>query len=369
MTAKLSAIALLIAFVAAGAWAAPAAKAASAAKSAPAAKSASPVIRFTRYFDRTEGAFFVLVPSGWKTTGGMARLNPLTAQGGVGNATGAKIDFAVDKDGSGKVQIRWLPAINYAQPSPGNSMLGGNWNGMPIVAMPNAVNYLSGILFPALRPRASNVEAIERKQRPDIVASVERLPVAQTMRSIGAFYVADAATLTVRYDEAGVRYREILFVAVEGYSVNGTGLWSNPFTIAARAPDAEFDSYGPIARAVVNSFALNPMWLQGELEGQARRADLVQATLKDISRVDAEIAKSRSDTMSSIQREQYLTLTSQELYVNPKTGRQEIGSGEWKYRWVGSGGEEIYTNNESWNPNLDPSLKVTGFERSPAAKR
>jgi hypothetical protein len=336
----------------------------------PAAKVPAGIVRFTRYFDRSEGAFFVLVPKGWQTVGGMVRVNALQAQGGAGNATDAKIDFAVAKDSSGKVQIRWLPKINYAQPTPANSMLGGNWNGMPIVAMPRAVDFLGKMLFPYLHPNAADAKALEAKQRPDIVASVSQMPSAQSIRQAGMNYFADAATLTLSYEEGGLRYREILFVALEGYELPGTGgLWDNLLTIVARAPEAEFASYGPIARTVVNSFSLNPVWLKAELEGQARRADLVQSTLKDISRVDAEIAKSRSATMASIQREQYLTLTSQELYVNPKTGEAELGSSEWKQRWVGPSGEVVYTDDKSWDPNLDPDLKLSGFERSPVKRR
>lgn len=334
----------------------------------PAATAAPPVL-FTKYFDRTEGAFFVLVPRGWVTQGGMTRINPLTAQGGVGNATEAKINFAVAKDASGKVQIRWLPKINYAQPSPGNAMLGGNWNGMPIVAYPRAVDFLARMLFPTLHPQARNVKVLESAQRPDIVAAVYQMPVAQAIRSQGGSFHADAATITVTYEEGNLRFKEILFAAVEGYSLMGAGLWDNPFTIVARAPEAEFESWGSVARIVVNSFALNPLWLHGELAGQAQRANIVASTLRDISRVDAEIAKSRSQTMAAIQQDQYLTLTSQELYVNPRSKEVEMGSSEWKHRWVGQGGEVIYTDDGSWNPNLDPSLKVSGFERSPVKKR
>jgi hypothetical protein len=53
---------------------------------------------FTRYVDRTEGAFLLLVPRGWKTRGGMVRMNALSA-GGAGNATDAKIDFTVSREG------------------------------------------------------------------------------------------------------------------------------------------------------------------------------------------------------------------------------------------------------------------------------
>ncbi len=323
---------------------------------------------FARYVDRTEGAFVLLVPKGWKTKGGMVRVNPLTAAGGVGNATGAKIDFAVLREPEGRVYIRWLPAINYAQPSPGNSMLGGNWNGMPIVAMPKASDYITRMLFPALHPNAQNPKVLKVEARPDVVASLQQLPVAQAVRSQGWPYFADAALVTVSYTEGGTRYKELLFVAVEGYSFQENGLWSNPLTVAARAPEAEYDAYGPVAKAVYNSFALNPIWLQAEMKGQADRSAIVTDTLRDISRVDAEISKNRAETMSKINDQEYLTLTGQERYINPHTGKKELGSNEWKYRWVNASGEPIYTDDGNWDPNLDPNLHLQGYKRSPVKR-
>ena len=328
-------------------------------------RAVSPNTVFSRYVDRTEGAFLLLVPRGWQTRGGMIRVNPLTAAGGVGNATEAKIDFAVMREPQARVAIRWLPKINYAQPSQYNAMLGGNWNGMPVVAMPRAADYLTRLLFPALHPQARGMKILETAARPDAVAGLEQLPVAQTMRAQGAFYTADAASVVVSYEEGGVRYREILFVALEGYRIGEAALWSNPFTIAARAPEAEYDAYGPLAKVVVNSFAINPRWLQAEMQGQARNSKLVTDTLRDVSRIDAEIAQNRSATMAKINDQQYLTLTGQERYVNPHTGQAELGSNEWKYRWQNAAGEPIYTNDASWDPNTDPALHVSGYKRSP----
>jgi hypothetical protein len=322
---------------------------------------------FTRYIDRTEGAFLLLIPQGWQTSGGMVRVNPLTAQGGVGNATEAKINFAVLREPQGQVAVRWLPKINYAQPSPYNAMLGGNWNGMPIVAMPRAADYLTRLVFPSLHPQARGMKVMEVTPRPDAVAGLQQMPVAQTMRSQGARYVADAAMVTVTYDEGGVRFKELLFVALEGYEMMGTGLWSNPFTIVARAPESEYAAYGPVAKVVVNSFALNPRWLQAELQGQIRNNQLVTDTLRDLSRIDAEIAQNRSATMAQINRQEYLTLTGQERYRNPFTGEPELGSNEWKYRWTNAAGEPVYTNDERWDPNTDPRLHLTGYKRTPVS--
>jgi hypothetical protein len=320
---------------------------------------------FTRYVDKTEGAFLLLIPKGWTTRGGMVRVNALTA-GGAGNATDAKIDFTVARETEGRVSIRWLPKINYAQPSASNSMLGGNWNGMPIVAMPTAAKYLTGLLFPALHPTASGATLLETQSRPDAIASLQQGDVSRTMRAQGAAYFADAATATVTYKEGGTLYKELLFVALEGFAMQGVGLWSNPLTVVARAPAAEYDSYAAVAKVIFNSFALNPRWLQAEMKGQADRAAIVSATLREISSIDAEIARNRAETMSKINDQEYLTLTGQERYVNPHTGEEELGSNEWKYRWENGSGEVIYTDEKSWDPNSDPTLRVSGYKQSVA---
>ncbi len=361
----------LQALAAAVALAAPPDAAAQAAGAGPAAPASSGVAHavFHRYVDQTEGAFLVLLPAGWQVRGGMVRVDPLTAPGGVGNAIDAKIDFTMMREPEGRVMIRWLPKITYAQPSPYNAMLGGNWNGMPIVAMPRAADYLTQMLFPQLRPGARNVRVLERQDRPDVVAGLQQMPVAQTTRQQGGQYIAEAVTVTVGYEEAGVPYREILFVALEGFNLMGVALWANPFTIVARAPEQEYEAYSPVARTVINSFALNPQWLQAEMQGQIQRGQIVQNTLRDIARIDAEIAQGRSQTMAQINNEQYLTLTNQERYVNPHTGQEELGSNEWKYRWENSSGEIIYTNHGDWDPNIDPNLHVSGYKRSPVKPR
>jgi hypothetical protein len=76
-----------------------------------------------------------------------------------------------------------------------------------------------------------------------------------------------------------------------------------------------------------------------------------------------------SQTMAQINNEQYLNLTSQERYVNPHTGQEELGSNEWQYRWENSSAEIISTDNGEWDPNVDPDLHVSGDKRSPVKPR
>ena len=65
----------------------------------------------------------------------------------------------------------------------------------------------------------------------------------------------------------------------------------------------------------------------------------------------------------------FLTLTSQEEYVNPYTKEIELGSNEWKNRWVSEGGDVIYSNDINYNPNLDNTTGRTDFKLSEVKKR
>jgi hypothetical protein len=322
-------------------------------------------VTFRPYLDRTESAFLVQVPEGWITEGGIVRASPLSE--GPGQSIEAKLDFAVMRERSGRVAIRWLPSVNYVQPTAWT--ITPSVNGMPVLAMPTPRDFAARLLFPRLRPQAQDVRVVEVQQRPDVVATMRAGDKARSLVAAGARYHVDAVAVTFAYAEGGTRYREVIFVALEGYQVAESLVWSNGLTVAARAPEGEFAGYQRVARVVVNSFALNPRWWAAEAAGQRHRAGVVKATQDDLARVDQEIQEHRQKTQAQIQDQQYLTLTGQERWVNPHTGRAELGSNEWKHRWQDSSGQVIYTDDEGWDPNADPDLRVSGFKRSPVRAR
>lgn len=333
---------------------------------APPAAAAPASMSFNRYIDRTEGAFRVLVPSGWIAEGGIVRVNPLQA-GGPGQSLEAKLDFTVKREREGRAAIRWLPSVNYVQPGPG--VITSNVNGMPVVPMPTPRDFATRGLFPQLRPRAQDVRVVSSEPRPDVVAAMRAGDKARGLVANGARYHCAAEAVTVTYQEGGTRYRELIFAAIEGFELMGSAMWSNGLTLAARAPEAEAAAYTRVARVVINSFALNPRWFAAEASGQRYRAGVVKATQEHLAKLDREITEHRQKTQARIQDQQYLTLTGQERWVNPHTGQVELGSNEWKHRWEDGFGQVIYTDDERWDPNADPALKVSGFKRSPVQRR
>jgi hypothetical protein len=65
----------------------------------------------------------------------------------------------------------------------------------------------------------------------------------------------------------------------------------------------------------------------------------------------------------------FLTLTGQEEYVNPYTKQVEIGSNEWKYRWVNESGEVAYSDDSNYDPNQDLTLNRSDFKKTPVRPR
>jgi hypothetical protein len=332
---------------------------------AAASPAAAPSAVFRQYLDRTEGAFMVLAPSGWITEGGIVRVNPLVA--GPGQAIEAKLDFTLKREPAGRMAIRWLPSVNYLQPTAWT--MTPTVNGMPVVARPTPRDFATRLLFPRLRPGAREVRVAEVQARPDVVQAMRSGDKARALTASGARYHADAVAVTFTYAEGGTRYREVVFVSIEAYQVMESQVWSNGLTVAARAPEDEFAASQRMARVVINSFAIVPRWWAAEAAGQAHRGAVVKATQDELARIDREISEHRQRTQAQIQDQQYLTLTGQERWVNPHTGRPELGSNEWKHRWQDGFGQVIYTDDERWDPNADPRLDLRGFKRSPVQPR
>jgi hypothetical protein len=120
---------------------------------------------------------------------------------------------------------------------------------------------------------------------------------------------------------------------------------------------------------VQTSVVLNPQWIAGEIKGQIQRGEIVLNTQREVQRIEQEIVEHRQKTNAEIHNDMFLTLTDQEEYVNPYTNEVEVGSNQWKHRWVNESGEVLYTDREDYDPNTDIDLNRSDYKRTPVRKR
>lgn len=332
---------------------------------------ATPVtVAFERVAEPNEHAFTMLKPRGWLVEGGVYRIDP-NRMGGTGNSIEAKCDISVKNNREGTVMIRRLPKMNYADgpmlpPTHGPGM---NYNGMLVTPMPTVDNYLMWV-FQQTRPGAGDARVVHREALPQLANLVKRLsePLNRSLASVGVRPPSyHAGCIIVEYSENGRRYKELLYTLLVDARAS-MALWANDLTTQMRAPIEEVDRWKPVLDIVSDSVRLNHRWLEGELRGQGERSDIARKTIEDISRIDREIAAHRSRTQQRIQNDQYLTLTGQNDYVNPYTGKVERDTGEWSRRWVNGSGEYIYSNDTSYDPNADPNNPRHDFRLSRAKR-
>ncbi len=337
----------------------------------PRVKSGRPTMVFRRMKEPREGAFSVLVPSGWVAEGGITRVNPMTA-GGAGNAIEAKLDFTIKRDAQGTAMMRWLPSMRYADlrgsPAGDTGMFppGSNYAGMTVMPVLDAATFLSRVAIPYAHRGARNLQLVERKPMPGLADQVRQsvawLPISQGFRF-------DAAMLTVTYEESGRPYKEKIITAIHSWGQVAAGIWENKETMLVRAAPAELDQLAPVLAVIQGSVQVDPQWMMGEIRGQMERSKIAADTYRQLAQLDKEITAHRQRTNAEINKEMFLTLTSQEEYVNPHTGKVEVGSNQWKCRWVSPSGEEIYTDDQNYNPLYDRSLQRTDFKRSQVRPR
>lgn len=311
---------------------------------------------FRKIMEPREGAFTILIPRGWQVTGGIFRVDPNQA-GGTMNAIEAKCDITIASDNRGTVMMRRLPKINYADGPmiPFTHGPGMNYNGALVVRMPTVENYLLWALK-QMRPSATDIQIVHKEDLPKLVNSIRRLsePLNRSLVQVGVrppeYY---AGFVIAEYTEGNTRFKELLYtILIDARASMGT--WANDLTTAMRAPAREADRWKPVIDIMANSVQMNPQWVAGELKGQGERTEIVRKLMNDIARIDREITAHRTKTQQEIMTDSYLTLTGQNDYKNPYTGRVERDTSDWKNRWVNASGEYIYSNDPVYDPNADP---------------
>ncbi|MBU0691391.1 hypothetical protein KKH18_06200 [bacterium] len=333
------------------------------------ADAGTPVRIFERIKEPREGAFSMIVPQGWKVEGGIMRLDP-TMMGGPAQSIEAKLDMTVKQDERGTVMGRTLADMRYADVVSANPMLAGmfppgsNYNGMMVAPCPSARAFITQMAFPYVHPSAQRVNVIETNPASALAQryqqSLATLPLPVTP-------VCDAGVVVLEYSEDGVVFKELWSAVIVNWGQTAAGMWENKETRFMRTPAAEFEQWVPVFAAMQASVQVDPKWLAGEIQGQMIRSQIVIDTQKEIQRIEREMVEHRQRVNAEVQNSMYLTLTGQEDYLNPFSGEYETRSSELgKHRWVNDLGQELYTDDGTYDPNIDPDLNIQGFQRSAA---
>jgi hypothetical protein len=322
-----------------------------------------------RVWEVNEKAFTVLVPQGWKTSGGVFNVNPLRTNG-PGNSISPKCDFAVKNDDRGGIMIRWMPTWNYADLtySPSGFSLfrpGQSYQGMLVKVMPNPKTFLTEMLRKE-RPQATDFQVVAEDPMREVTQAFDQQTAALNLQlrqaGLGPLRF-DSSALVVEYLEAGVRYRESLLTTIADNRTSAFQ-WSNENTIMFRAPAADFESWKPVLDMIQSSREGNPQWMAAVVRAVGERAKGALETQQYINRVSQEIVDNRRRTNAEIRHENWLFLTGQEEYKNPFTGSVERGSSEYRYRWQNNQGEVLYCDENSFDPNRREEYNTKEWKRS-----
>jgi hypothetical protein len=322
----------------------------------------SDAVYFTRMNEPNEKAFSLLVPKGWIIDGGAIRiLDPNRA--GANNMVECKFDMSVKNDPNGSVMIRWLPEmLCIDQKNAWGNPEGAIFNNTLVRKKRDPVAFMIQVAIPYAHPHASKISVNRTKLLPEL-ASLYSASADPSMKMItNMLYYA--ALIEFSYEEEKKLYTERMVTVIEDYGINGGGLWKNRQSMLIRTLEGEMEKWEPVFRVIQNSGIWNLSWISGEVNGQRQRSGLIAATQKELQEMDNAINESRRKTSSEINKDMYLTLTGQNEYSNPFTGKIETDTDKWKNRWVNSSGDIIYSDNQAYNPNNDPSLNVSGFKKS-----
>ena len=328
-----------------------------------------PGTSFKRVAEPRENAFTILSPSDWQVSGGIFRVDP-NRVGGPMNSLEAKCDLTIRKDAKGTMEFKIYPDITYAIPGIGGGFFpaGSNYQGAQVQPYQNAPTFVKN-LFLYTRKNARDVKFVVIQRLPGEIRSMDagmaymnnllaRLGMAE-MR-----FESDAAAGVIDYNEGATRFREVVLSGI--VNMRGAYSWKNTRTLSFRAPFSEFDTWKPVMDIMRTSIQFNPQWFVREAQGQRERAEVVQKTYEEIQRIDREIVKHTNMTREKIMNDNYLVLTGQEEYVNPHTGKVELDTNAYKFRWVNSGGDTYYTDLESEDPNL--ILHSSGYKLTAVKK-
>jgi len=267
------------------------------------------------YQEPYQSAFYILIPRGWRTEGGMV---PSGVQWNVVDLVENNISFRVTSP-DGKSFFGWYPRFYFQDPAVHIQSSGG-------VLRPQVGEVLNGCWLYPFMDIAQYVQTIvfgqfaaKEFQDPRIVGNPVAAPelnpwIPKTASRAQAGYVNFQCSIN-----GTPSYGRIYTII---YEIQGI-IWTTVGTFGWVAPMDRWKQDARDMELSIRSFRLNPQWVQRAAAAERYRGQKYGEVIREMQRIDDEINRSHSQARSDMQEEFYKVITQQIETWDPKSAQKE----------------------------------------------
>lgn len=263
------------------------------------------------YKEQSQNAFYMLVPKGWKTEGGMISSG---VAWNVVDLVENNIRFRVTSP-DGQSFFGWYPRFYFQEPQVISRNSGGMLqpqigqviNGCWVYPYLDVANYVQYIVFAQLSAgEFKNPSIIGNK-----IAAPELKPLVPQLATRKDYGFVNFEC-TVNGTPTFGRIYSI------NYDIQGI-IWSTVGTFGWLAPKSRREQDERLMEICIRSFRLNPDWVKRASAAARNRANQYHQVIQEMNRIDQEINQRRSQVRSDIQEEFYKVITEQIETYDPET--------------------------------------------------
>jgi len=292
---------------------------------------------FHLYFDKTEGAFWVLVPHGWKVSGGTVRqlFQP------------ARFNLEVVHP-SGWAGYRFIPTPYYMEPNEFYPMGAMDNNGNVYLPLMPPEQYLTQIVVPWLY-KNGQAKVEDSSSLPEVAQSFSNFSrLVEQQTGIQVRFAAAQVRLSVNEGRAQFIHR---LVAIQrSLSVMGKVVWET-LLIQIRLRADKKKQLEPILMTSLGSFEINPRWAAALNQAEAVRGAQAMRYQEEIIQIHERMMQNRAAVNDAVAHSIALELGGQAEYTDPETGETRTLLSGYQYTWTDGNGNFFQSNSPDFDPN------------------
>jgi len=300
------------------------------------------IIIYDFYIEKTQGAFWLLVPRGWNTQGGISQ----------SLFQSPKLDFAVShpKDFCG---IRFIPGARYLQMSSNTFYPPGTADDKGNIYLPymEPIDYLRRVVVPSIYSD-NQVRETNARELPEAAQALKRF-----YDMIGVVIPQiKCASLGLETSRNGRVYlnRLVVYVLITPLT-NIDIVWETQIILISELKE-KIAECEPLLMTALSSFQINPNWVIALNRAEQVRSEIRMRYQKEILEIQERMYRNRAQVNDEIAHSIGLELGGQAEFKDPQSGEVVTLYSNYEKTWTNGNGTFFQTSDPNFNPN-DPEVQ------------